>query len=135
VAGRLDAEQIEILRAWGAGLADDPRDEVRAAGKAITLLVDEIDRLNVDLWNLRASVPVPVAEPVRAAEPAKAAPRPAPSAAAQHATAGIFKDDPVFGPLPQPSLGATLRDRLRRRKPDEGSGPAPLTGEPGQSDS
>jgi hypothetical protein len=54
MAGRLDAEQIETLRAWGAGLATDEREEVRAAGKAITLLVDEIDRLMVDLWNLRA---------------------------------------------------------------------------------
>ncbi len=54
MADRLDSEQIELLRAWGAGLATDERDEVRAAGKAITLLVDEIDRLNIDLWNLRA---------------------------------------------------------------------------------
>jgi hypothetical protein len=60
MAGRLDAEQIETLRAWGAGLANDDREEVRAAGKAITLLVDEIDRLNVDLWNLRAGEPSPL---------------------------------------------------------------------------
>ena len=62
--GRLDSEQIELLRAWGAGLATDEREEVRAAGKAITLLVDEIDRLNIDLWNLRAGEePVPEPEP------------------------------------------------------------------------
>jgi hypothetical protein len=48
---RLDEERIEILRAWGAGLAADGREELRAAGKAITVLVDEIDRLQVDLWN------------------------------------------------------------------------------------
>jgi hypothetical protein len=54
MAGRLDSEQIELLRTWGAGLASDDREEVRAAGKAITLLVDEIDRLNIDLWNVRA---------------------------------------------------------------------------------
>ncbi len=48
---RLDEERIEILRAWGAGLAGDSREELRAAGKAITVLVDEIDRLQVDLWN------------------------------------------------------------------------------------
>jgi hypothetical protein len=66
MAGRLDAEQIETLRAWGAGLANDEREEVRAAGKAITLLVDEIDRLNVDLWNLRAGESSP---PVAAVEP------------------------------------------------------------------
>ena len=63
---RLDSEQIELLRAWGAGLATDERDEVRAAGKAITMLVDEIDRLNIDLWNQRAGEePAPEA-PVRA---------------------------------------------------------------------
>ncbi len=55
MAGRLDSEQIETLRAWGAGLATDEREEVRAAGKAITLLVDEIDRLNIDLWNVRTT--------------------------------------------------------------------------------
>lgn len=64
MAGRLDSEQIELLRAWGAGLAVDDRDEVRAAGKAITMLVDEIDRLNIDLWNQRASgEPEPVGDP------------------------------------------------------------------------
>lgn len=50
---RLDEERIEILRGWGAGLAADGREELRAAGKAITVLIDEIDRLQVDLWNAR----------------------------------------------------------------------------------
>jgi len=54
MADRLDSEQIELLRTWGAGLASDDREEVRAAGMAITMLVDEIDRLNIDLWNVRA---------------------------------------------------------------------------------
>ena len=51
---RLDEERLEILRGWGAGLASDDREELRAAGKAITVLIDEIDRLQVDLWNARA---------------------------------------------------------------------------------
>ena len=50
---RLDEERIEILRSWGVGLALDDREELRAAGKAITVLIDEIDRLQVDLWNAR----------------------------------------------------------------------------------
>jgi hypothetical protein len=54
---RLDEHKIETLRLWGEGLAADWREEVRAAGKAITLLVEEIERLNVDLWNARAHVP------------------------------------------------------------------------------
>jgi hypothetical protein len=53
---RLDEQRIEMLRVWGEGLSQDWRDEVRAAGKAITLLVEEIERLNVDLWNARAQV-------------------------------------------------------------------------------
>jgi hypothetical protein len=51
---RLDEEKIETLRSWGDGLQNDSREEVRAAGRAITLLVEEIEALNVDLWNARA---------------------------------------------------------------------------------
>ena len=51
---RLDEERLEILRSWGIGLASDDREELRAAGKAITVLIEEIDRLQVDLWNARA---------------------------------------------------------------------------------
>ncbi len=50
---RLDEERIEILRRWGAGLALDGREELRAAGKAITVLIEEIDLLLIDLWNTR----------------------------------------------------------------------------------
>jgi hypothetical protein len=51
---RLDEEKIGILRSWGAGLSADEREEVRAAGKAIVLLIEEIERLHVDVWNARA---------------------------------------------------------------------------------
>ena len=53
---RLDEAKIETLRIWGDGLSGDPREEVRAAGRAITMLVEEIERLNVDLWNERAHI-------------------------------------------------------------------------------
>ena len=62
---RLDETKIETLRNWGEGLSADPRDEVRAAGRAITLLVEEIERLNVDLWNARAHVPADLFTPER----------------------------------------------------------------------
>jgi hypothetical protein len=49
-----------VLRRWGDGLSGDPRDEVRAAGRAIQLLIEEIEQLHVDLWNARAqAVPQP----------------------------------------------------------------------------
>jgi hypothetical protein len=38
----LDHRQIEELRAWAKGLADDHRPEVRAASKAILLLADDL---------------------------------------------------------------------------------------------
>jgi hypothetical protein len=52
-AQRLDEAKVETLRAWGEGLREDPREEVRAAGRAITLLVEEIERVNIDLWHAR----------------------------------------------------------------------------------
>ena len=50
---RLDEAKVETLRAWGEGLQIDPREELRAAGRAITMLVEEIERLNIDLWHAR----------------------------------------------------------------------------------
>jgi len=48
---RLDDDRLELLREWGGGLAAESHNELRAAGKAILLLIDEIDRLQVDVWN------------------------------------------------------------------------------------
>jgi hypothetical protein len=53
----LDEEKIDLLRRWGEGLERDGRDELRAAGRAIMLLIEEIERLHVELWSLRSSAP------------------------------------------------------------------------------
>ena len=50
MAERLDEERLEILRTWGTGLSASDRDELRAAGKAIVMLIEEIDRLQADVW-------------------------------------------------------------------------------------
>ena len=50
---RLDEEKLEMLRTWGEGLLNDGRDELRAAGRAILMLVEEIELLHVDLWHVR----------------------------------------------------------------------------------
>jgi hypothetical protein len=47
----LDENKLTMLRRWGEGLARDEREEVRAAGRAIVLLSDEVERLHVDLWH------------------------------------------------------------------------------------
>jgi hypothetical protein len=54
----LDEERLEILRKWGTGLGGDGREELRAAGKAIVMLIDEIERLHVVHWNARAAASV-----------------------------------------------------------------------------
>jgi hypothetical protein len=46
----LDAEKLQILSRWAAGLRSDQRDELAAAGRAIELLIEEIERLHVLLW-------------------------------------------------------------------------------------
>ena len=46
----LDAEKLDVLRRWGGGLEVDGREEVAAAGRAILLLIEEIERLHVLLW-------------------------------------------------------------------------------------
>lgn|GEM_PF-3505585 len=48
--GGLDTEKIAALERWGVGLQADPRPEVAAAGRAIVMLIDEIERLNVLVW-------------------------------------------------------------------------------------
>jgi hypothetical protein len=55
MVARLDEERLEMLREWGAGLSTHARDELRAAGKAILMLIDEVERLQVDVWNARAA--------------------------------------------------------------------------------
>jgi hypothetical protein len=59
MADRLDEERLEVLRSWAAGLATDSREELRAAGKAITILIDEIELLYVDLWHAREAPSAP----------------------------------------------------------------------------
>jgi hypothetical protein len=52
---RLDEGKIDQLRAWGSGLAANGSDDLRATGKAILLLIEEIERLHIDLWNAKSA--------------------------------------------------------------------------------
>jgi hypothetical protein len=99
VSGRLDDEKLETLRSWGAGLGADGRDELRAAGKAILILVEEIERLQVDLWRTREESTEPHPDPQEAAA------RPSPEAIAEEFLAGA--------PLAA-ELESTLAGRVRR---------------------
>jgi hypothetical protein len=71
----LDEEKLAVLLRWGEGLQADPRAEVAAAGRAILLLIEEIERLHVLLWDKRLfpDVPVEAPEPAPRAEPERPA--------------------------------------------------------------
>jgi hypothetical protein len=66
---RFDAEKLDVLRRWGRGLNEDGRDEVRAAGRAITMLIEEIERLYVELWHARDALLPPAEGPARDEQP------------------------------------------------------------------
>ena len=51
MAERLDEQKIATLRLWADGLARDERDEMRAAARAILMLIDEVELLHVELWH------------------------------------------------------------------------------------
>jgi hypothetical protein len=51
--GGLDAEKLSLLGKWAEGLQADPRAEVAASGKAILMLIEEIERLHVVVWDGR----------------------------------------------------------------------------------
>jgi hypothetical protein len=127
VVERLDEERLETLRNWGAGLSASARDELRAAGKAILMLVDEIDRLDADLWNARAAAKEAVAAASQAASAAREeAPAPEPAAVAPPAlTQREVAVEPVrerAQPAAKGSQGLamTLSERIARgRTPSE----------------
>jgi hypothetical protein len=87
---RLDEEKLALLRRWGEGLTVDDREEVRAAGRAILMLSDEIERLHIDLWHARDTGPD------------------------QREDATELPPEPEPAPEPEPerSLGSTLRSRI-----------------------
>jgi len=93
MAGRLDEQKLTVLRRWGEGLARDEREEVGAAGRALLLLSDEVERLQADLRLARE-------------QRRPAAPESAPAESAP----GRPPDWPRASD--QPEVGKALRDRL-----------------------
>jgi hypothetical protein len=69
--GGLDVEKLSLLGKWAEGLQRDQRAEVAAAGKAILMLIEEVERLHVVIWDGRLNPSrEPEPEPERGPEPA-----------------------------------------------------------------
>jgi hypothetical protein len=49
----LDEEKLGLLSKWAEGLQRDQRAEVGAAGRAILMLIEEVERLHVVVWGER----------------------------------------------------------------------------------
>ena len=82
------------MRAWGNGLSTHDSPDVRATGRAILLLIEEIERLHIDLWNAK-------------------------SASADGMPEDLISDTEVKSSLElkdPDSLAQTLRERLIRRR-------------------
>jgi hypothetical protein len=62
MVARLDEERIETLRAWATDLAAESREDLRAAGKAITILIEEIERLRADVAHPQGAANPPLSE-------------------------------------------------------------------------
>ncbi len=68
--GGLDVEKLSLLGKWAEGLQRDQRAEVAASGKAILMLIEEIERLHVVIWDGRLN-------PSREPKPEQQEPEPA----------------------------------------------------------
>lgn len=58
-----------MLNEWAEGLRHDDRAEVAAAGRAILILIQEVERLHVHLWDQHLNATSPVTDigtPLRA---------------------------------------------------------------------
>jgi len=93
---RLDEEKLEALRSWGDRLREAGGEESAAVGRAILMLVEEIDRLHIELWHARI-------------QPSDATP-----AEANADASAVDEEEPVAS-----SLHARLQRLLRRDAPDE----------------
>jgi hypothetical protein len=90
----MDVTQVTELRSWAARLEERATDpELRAAGKAIHMLVDEVESLEAKLTEAKAGVPVTEAPAATGAEPTAVAHEPGESAwehVGQERTQGSF---------------------------------------------
>ena len=50
---RFDEAELEELRRWGLALREADKEESVAAGRAILMLIEELERLRLDLWRTR----------------------------------------------------------------------------------
>lgn len=101
---QLDEEKLEALRSWGERLRQAGGEEYAAVGRAILMLVEEIDRLHIELWHarMRPSERIPPAIVEQAAEVHEE-----PVASSLHERLQkVLRRDRSSDPVAQPAPGA-----------------------------
>ncbi|HET7354422.1 MAG TPA: hypothetical protein VFJ11_10290 [Gaiellaceae bacterium] len=114
---QLDEEKLEALRSWGERLRQSGGEEYAAVGRAILMLVEEIDRLHIELWHARMQPSTVTAIPSeRAEEPVASSLR----ARVQQVLRRETAPDPVVQPRSDtevtPESAQAWLDALRRQE-------------------
>jgi len=79
---RLDVDKVEALRRWGQGLEQAGGEDSAAAGRAILMLIAEIEQLQIDLGLVREQLSR--VDPPSSGEVAASAEEPEPVASTLH---------------------------------------------------
>ena len=119
---QLDEEKLEALRSWGEKLRQAGGEEYAAVGRAILMLVEEIDRLHIELWHAR--IQPRTSEPLAADAAAKSEEEPVESSLHTRLQKVLGRDatpDPVEEPEPETERAASPSPQawiaaLRRQK-------------------
>jgi hypothetical protein len=99
---QLDEEKLESLRSWGERLRQSGGEEYAAVGRAILMLIEEIDRLHIELWHARMRSSE--AEPAATDVPAERDDEPEPVASSLQARLQrVLRRDPHPDPVEQPA--------------------------------
>ena len=99
---RVDEDKLEALRRWGQGLEQAAGEESAAAGRAILMLIEEIEQLQVDLRLVREQLSR--ADPPSSDEAAGSPEEPLPSTLHERVQR-VLRRDSDSSPRVQPQSG------------------------------
>lgn len=118
---RLDEDKFEELRGWGQALRQAEGEELAAAGRAILMLIEEVERLRLELRRTREQMSLEVAASSSGAasdlEPEQ------PSSTLHQRLHRVLRRDPEALPDPSPepmeAVGPDLESDAKTVSPQE----------------
>jgi hypothetical protein len=104
---RLDEDKLEALRHWGQALQQANGEELAASGRAILMLIEEIERLRLERWHTRERLDRDEQpgseEPLDSEAPDD--PSPTPSSTLQQRLHRVLRREPEFPSAASPEAG------------------------------